>query len=84
MRPKKFVFLVIWSCLAFKLSLGALEDECGHGRTKVLPFVIGGERAKRNDWPWMAAVIDRKNDEFVCGGSLISEKHVLSGKVAKI
>lgn len=31
-------------------------------------------------WPWLSALIDRESGKFFCGGSLISEQHILSGR----
>jgi secreted trypsin-like serine protease len=55
------------------------NNHCGSRHT-VVGTIYGGDRANRNSWPWLVALFDRKNEKFFCAGSLISEKHVLSGK----
>ncbi|KAG6451336.1 venom protease [Manduca sexta] len=41
--------------------------------------VINGDNAKLGDFPWMAALgIDMNPTQWLCGGSLISSKHVLT------
>lgn len=39
--------------------------------------IVGGEAAKRNEWPWQALLMDKKKSQF-CGGSLIANEWVLS------
>lgn len=34
-------------------------------------------------WPWLSAVLRIKQRQFICGGSLISRQHVLSGQSGK-
>lgn len=41
--------------------------------------VFGGEYVKPNQWPWIVALIHLEAGYF-CGGTLLSNKHVLSGK----
>lgn len=41
-------------------------------------FIIGGSEAKRGQWPFMVALIIRPRNQFFCGGTLITNKHVLS------
>ncbi|KAJ8669671.1 hypothetical protein QAD02_000930 [Eretmocerus hayati] len=59
-----------------------LEPECGfsnisHNR------VVGGAEALKGAWPWMAALgyrnkKDPRNPKWLCGGSLISARHILT------
>jgi Trypsin len=76
----KFV-IFLHACLAF----GAFvfpevnATECGK-RSLVVGTVLGGDEARKNSWPWLAALFNRRYDNFFCAGSLISRKHVLSGK----
>lgn len=45
--------------------------------------VVGGVPAKKGGWPWMA-LIGYKNSlgevSYKCGGSIITKRHVLTGK----
>lgn len=49
--------------------------------------VVGGVPAKKGGWPWMT-LIGYKNSlgeiSFKCGGSIITKRHVLTGKVELI
>lgn len=41
----------------------------------------GGEDTTEGEWPWIVALTNRLIDEeYFCGGSLVSQKHVLSGE----
>lgn len=39
--------------------------------------IVGGQKAKKNSWPWQA-MLRRKNGGQFCGGSLISPNYVLT------
>ncbi|CAL4075330.1 unnamed protein product [Meganyctiphanes norvegica] len=38
--------------------------------------IVGGENTKLNEWPWQVALA--YNKIFLCGGSLISDRHILT------
>jgi len=40
--------------------------------------IVGGHPANKHEYPWMVALVTRGNIKPWCGGSLITEKHVLS------
>lgn len=46
----------------------------GHG------LAYGGAKSQQNAWPWLVAFENLQKNKFVCSGSLISNKHVLSGE----
>jgi hypothetical protein len=43
-------------------------------------FAPGGEKARKGEWPWLVAFVYQPEEAFICGGSLISDKHILSGE----
>jgi len=52
---------------------------CGvakHRQVKQLSGIVGGVLAKKGFYPWQAAIY--YEDEFLCGGSLISDKLILT------
>lgn len=54
------------------------EDRgCGLS-TKSFPRIVGGRPADPGEWPWMAAILQRGKDAAICGGVLISDRHVLT------
>jgi secreted trypsin-like serine protease len=66
-----------------KLSLLPALDECGSNRESIyVNRVVGGERTKIDEFPWLARVRyqDQKTKElsFRCGGSLINKQYVLT------
>jgi len=51
------------------------------GRVKVgTSFTIGSEYATKGQFPWLAPLFYKKDDEFFCGSTIISERHLLSGE----
>lgn len=56
-----------------------INDICGTTSTTI-PLVVGGEAVERGDWPWLVAVFREKFGglEFICGGSLISDRLVIT------
>lgn len=44
-----------------------------------LSLIQGGNEATRGSWPFVAVLYQVSPSEFVCGATLISKKHVLTG-----
>ena len=43
--------------------------------------MVGGDSVvDRTKWPWLVAFTHNEGNNYFCGGSLISKRHVLSGK----
>ncbi|XP_035901880.1 trypsin-1-like [Anopheles stephensi] len=49
---------------------------CKCGRTNRLTRIVGGQETQVNQYPWMAMLM--YSGTFYCGGSLISDRHVLT------
>ena len=76
----KEVFVVL--LLFFVISVQSNPTlDCGK-KNGVQGNVYGGDPTKPNTWPWIVAFLHRvkKKKTFFCGGSLVSAKHVVSGK----
>ena len=72
------------------------QQDCGKSPVTSLLEVWHGEHSIPGEWPWLASIfqIDTLNDErimreisnvdkqesYVCGSTLISNSHVLTGK----
>lgn len=55
------------------------------GRPKgIFGTVVNGVKAKKNEWPWLVAFVEWTSGKFFCGGSLLSQRHVLSGEHFKL
>lgn len=42
--------------------------------------VFGGNETVKDEWPFIAALYYSKTFSYFCGGTIISHKHVLTGK----
>lgn len=67
--------LVIFSYFFCPFSTNAFE--CG---TSVHSegFIIGGTFTNRGDYPWITALVNINTQKFFCGGSLITNSHVVT------
>ena len=74
---RTFLLLITFSSLS-------VTDDCGT-RSYSTGTIFGGNYAVIRQWPWFARLfrIGQVKDQFFCGGSLISDKHVLTGKETK-
>lgn len=54
-----------------------LEDESYEMNMEELG--IGEDETNENDWPWLVALFF--SNTFLCGGTLVSDKHVISGEI---
>jgi hypothetical protein len=54
---------------------------CGKIRPKRNPtLIVGGKIAGKRYFPWQAALYNARNQEFLCGGSLLNERIILTGE----
>lgn len=44
---------------------------------KLATRIVGGQPADKGEWPWIAALLRDKTDQY-CGGVLITDQHVLT------
>lgn len=54
------------------------KEECGDSSVTVKGFIFQGHQYPRGKWPWLVAI--KHNNKFECGGSLISENLVITGR----
>jgi secreted trypsin-like serine protease len=53
------------------------------GRVKVEGALsIGSEYAVKGEWPWLVPLLRNDNDKYFCGSTIVSEMHLLTGKIA--
>lgn len=43
-------------------------------------FIVGGRVTEPQKWPWLAALYYVPDNKFFCAGTLISDRHVVTGK----
>lgn len=71
------IFFVAISCGVIRATQAQTQG-CGRQQK---PFgVFGGMSASKIEWTWVVAFIKLPEQQFFCAGSLISERHVLSGQ----
>lgn len=54
-------------------------NQAGCGGSRISPsvsYIVGGSEARANSWPWMASL--EYNGMHVCGGSLVSDRYVIT------
>jgi secreted trypsin-like serine protease len=68
--------LILLSVLNFTVA-GVLNSECGV-KAYSSGLILGGSISKTNDWPWLAALIVLKSNQYFCCGSIISKNHILT------
>lgn len=66
-------------CGLSKDSGNFLNLECGKVSFSV-GLAIGGRETERGQWPFLVALFNFEENQFFCGGNLISSKNVLTGK----
>ncbi|CAL4107853.1 unnamed protein product, partial [Meganyctiphanes norvegica] len=54
-----------------------VNDKCWqYQQNPAVTRIVGGGETNLNEWPWQVALI--YNNKFFCGGSLISDRHILT------
>jgi len=51
--------------------------DCRCGKANKIQKIVGGQTTEENEYPWQVGISGEGSDPF-CGGSLISNKHVLT------
>lgn len=41
--------------------------------------ILGGKEVMKDEWPFIAALLYSSTSKYFCGGTIISQKHVLTG-----
>lgn len=78
-------FVILLAVVLMFIDCGCADikiKKCGIQRAATMPSVFGSEKVEKDkhEFPWLAALHHRSKRTFFCSGSLISEKHILSGK----
>jgi hypothetical protein len=47
----------------------------------LVALAIGSEYASRGQWPWLVPLLKNDSDKFFCGSTIVSEMHLLTGKI---
>ena len=70
------------TCVAFVATLNAIHVDALECGTVILyrQTVLGGNEVVKGEWPFIAALYHSQTFEYFCGGTIISDKHILTGK----
>lgn len=55
----------------------AFQDLCGDSVVGS-GVIVGGSTIKRGQWPFVAALFLTSNNQYFCGGTIISSRHVIT------
>lgn len=44
--------------------------------------ILGGNEVKKAEWPFIAALYYSGTSQYFCGGTIITQRHVLTGRFA--
>ena len=58
------------------------QGNCGRPKIVHTELIVNGASTKAGDWPWHVALyrIHHSEIKYICGGTLISNYYVLTGK----
>lgn len=84
-KNEKMKFFIA-KILIFVLYSGSIQSQdslnCGTAKRNS-GFIVHGDQFKRGDFPWIVALLYTgfSPPSYFCGGSLISSRHVVTGKI---
>jgi secreted trypsin-like serine protease len=73
----KFIFCFVLIYLTCSVTIGY---KCGVRSSIKSEKVSDRNEIDPGSWPWIAALVHLRLNSYFCGASVISEKHLLSGK----
>lgn len=56
------------------------SQECGKINAR-LSLIVGGNKAIRGEFPFLVALFEYLKEDFLCGGTLVTNKHAITGKL---
>ena len=76
-----FVILNVLGLSATVLPQKNVDRVCGKP-SQTIGFIVHGENFKRGEFPWMVALLNKRKKpaEFFCAATLISTRHLITGK----
>jgi len=66
--------------LTFNYFLLSQAQECGQVKYSA-GLIINGTEVRRGEFPFLVAIKTVKDQKFICGGSLITKTHALTGEI---
>lgn len=71
--------LLVVACL-LGLATIVTPQECGTVKFSS-GLIYGGNYTKKDQYPWLCSLHDTESDEFFCGATLVSARHILTGEM---
>ena len=76
----KLCYISVVIALVFQVGLFKTSDvKCGTSDFSV-SLVIGGNKTEKGQWPYVAALYYADIFRFFCGGTVITTKHIMTGR----
>lgn len=76
MQPERLLVLACFLGLATIVT----SQECGTVKFSS-GLIYGGNYTKKDQYPWLCSLHDTESDEFFCGATLVSARHILTGEM---
>ena len=56
----------------------SINYQCGIKNMKPTPLIYKGEETEKNEWPWMASILNVTLFSYMCGATLISDSYLIT------
>ena len=66
--------------MTFNYLLLSQAQECGQVKYST-GLIINGTEVKRGEFPFLVAIKTVEDQKYICGGSLITKSHALTGEI---
>lgn len=78
-NEQHYLFINVCVALVLLFQINIVNGiECGTVNLQ-RSTILGGSQTLKGEWPFIAALYRNNKSEFFCGGTVISNRHVLTG-----
>lgn len=79
MKIQFVLFVILWASISDVNG----EEQCGRS-SYLSGTIIGGKSALPGQLPWIVPLQLKNEEKFLCGASIISRRHLLTGEFSKL